>query len=273
MRDSNLLKENPQNALSVGIPSYTPNQYSSANQNFPNNNFPPNNHQNNPSNNDLYLAREVSIEKESGLKCKDKARAIFYVLLNTSQIILISVSLSLNWMNYCYWNFSLYKKHKIIGNGRDYGDNTDKIDGFYDDICGNGDLFPECPDLCDGVDKLRGSGDIVLGLYIPSIILYFIVTIVYLVGVKKIYSKRFKVVLILFNFLPFLLFLSGFIAYYRVVDPDNNFQETKRKEIKSGPKPDNFGWNGGLYLHIPVFIVEFLRILLVYELIYKFRSY
>ena len=271
MTDSNLPKANPQNVLSVGIPSYTPNQYSYPNQNIPNDVIPPNKHKSHPSSNDLYLAREISIEKVIGLQSKDIARAIVYVLLNTSQIILISVSLALNWMNYCYWNFSLYEKHKMIGNGRDYGDNTDKIDKFYDDVCGDGDLFPECPDLCDGVDKLRGSGDIILGLYIPSIILYLIVTVIYLVGLKKSYSKRQKVLLIIINFLPFVVFVSGFIAYYRVVDPDSNFQETKRKDIESGPKPDNFEWSGGLYLHIPVFIVEFFRILLVYELIYKLR--
>jgi hypothetical protein len=260
-------------ALYVGESAYKPNDFSGASNILFNNNdslIHPQEH----GSSEMHLAKEISVTAAVGMKGKDILRVIAYLLLNIAQIVMISVSLGMNWIDYCYWSFSLFEPHKIIANDRSAGDDADTIEDFYNDVCGeNSNFFPECPDLCDGVNKMKNAGKVIYGLYIPSIIFYFIVCLIFLLNIKKRFSKNQKIILLVMTFLPFILFLSGFIAYYRVIDPDNNLQETKRKEIKSGPKPSNFEWNTGLFLSIPIFILEFLTILSIHELIFKFRSY
>ena len=187
----------------------------------------------------------------------------FFVLL-LIQIILISISLPSPWFSYCYFAFGLIDEKKIVHGDIDKGDGHNTIVDLYDEVCEpDKDTYNHCPHFCRSIKEVRHSGDIMLGCGITSII---VVGLLMLLTIIKIKRKRAKIPKFMFYFLgtsSLLIYLIGFIIYYRT----SKFTSFHTVDDNSDRKPKYFAWNIGIGLTTPVLIINFLSICITKSLL------
>jgi len=143
-----------------------------------------------------------------------KLHLIIFIALELIFGILIIVSLSVTWFNYCLWEFGVVDVEFIDGDQKGFY-SPDTIDEMQDDTCDDDNiknyLDAMCDEFCDNVDQIRSASDAMITFATFTLVVMLATIVVY--GLR-IFTERVK-----FKFVPFIsviqcpIYLFGMILY------------------------------------------------------------
>ena len=245
--------------------------YSNAYVPPPNNQDAPSGHVVPPSNHfhqNPYVNQPISTVSPafSSNRYRCNASCPYFILLSI-QLILMIVSMPSPWFSYCYFAFGLRDEKKNVDKSLDKGSGHNSIIHLYDEVCDpDEDYYKLCPHFCRSIKEVRHSGNIMIGCGITCIVLVFLTGLLMIIKIKR---KRAKIPKFLFYFLriaSLLIYLIGFISYY-VTSKFSSFSETKTDWDHIFDSPNDFSWNAGLALAIPILFFNFISLCITQPLL------
>lgn len=180
-----------------------------------------------------------------------KLHLILFIVLELIFGILIIVSLSVTWFNYCLWEFGVVNVEFLDD---DYSGlhNPDTIEEIQDDTCDDdydeSALDSICEDFCDNVDQIKSASDAMITLATFTLVVIAATILVY--GVR-LFTERVK-----FKFVPFIsisqffFYLLGMILYGAI----GKFTEFEDEDCPSYYDCDDYEVKAGLGLAIFIVI-------------------
>ena len=183
---------------------------------------------------------------------RTKLHIVIYLLLELIFSVLIIVSLSITWFNYCLWEFEVVDVEFIDDDFRGF-DNPDNISDILDDSCDDSEDYLDllCPDFCDNADQIKSANDAIIVLSTFSLIIMVVTILLYAV---RLCTEKLK-----FKIVPFIallqapVYLFGMILY-GAIGKFTEFDDNNCGDVSGSYDCDDYEVKGGLGLAIFIVI-------------------